>query len=97
MAATAIRGVTARLTHGNRGTAQLSLARTAKLVVDHPADAEGAPLVPETDSDRSSQIELTDWGKAQRLVPPVQISNAPMQWDFPARNLGSGEPRWSGE
>ncbi|MDB6011566.1 MAG: family CoA transferase [Gammaproteobacteria bacterium] len=97
MAATAIRGVTGRLTHGNSTTARLSLARTAKLVVDHPSDAEQAPLAQETDSDRSSQIELTDWGNAQRLVPPAQISNAPMQWDFPARNLGSGEPRWSGE
>jgi len=94
MAATAIRGATARLTRGNGSTARLSLARTAKLVVDHSADLEEAPIAAETSSDRSSQIELTDWGKAQRLVPPAQIANAPMHWDYPARNLGSGAPRW---
>jgi hypothetical protein len=90
-------GVMARLTRGNGSTARLSLARTAKLVVEHPADLEEAPIAAETDSDRSPHIELTDWGKAQRLVPPAEISNAPMQWDFPARNLGSGAPHWSRE
>jgi CoA transferase family III len=94
MAAVAIRGVAARLTRGQGSTARLSLARTAQLVVDHPADPEETPLAPETDSDRSAQIELTDWGNAQRLVPPVQIANAPMQWDSPARRLGSGVARW---
>jgi hypothetical protein len=97
MAATAIRGVTVRLTRGNGSTARLSLARTAKLVFDHPANPQEPPFARETDSDRSPQIELTDWGKAQRLVPPVQISNVPMQWDFPARDLGSGAPHWSQE
>jgi hypothetical protein len=95
MAATAIRGVTAGLTRGQGSTARLSLARTAKLVTDHPVDAEEAPLAAEADSDRSPQIELTDWGRAQRLVPPVQISDVPMQWDFPARALGSATPGWS--
>ena len=94
MAATAIRGVTSRLTRGKVSTARLSLARTAKLVMDHPAESEEVPLAPDTDADRLPQAELTDWGRAQRLVPPVQISNAPMQWDFPARKLGSGEPEW---
>jgi hypothetical protein len=94
MAATVIRGVTARVTRGQGSTARLSLARTAQLVVDHPADPEETAFAPETDSDRSAQIELTDWGKAQRLVPPLEITNAPMEWDFPARRLGSGVPRW---
>jgi CoA-transferase family III len=94
LAATAIRGVTARLTRGNGSTARLSLARTAKLLMDQPADPEEIRFAPETDSDRSPQIELTDWGKAQRLLPPAQISDVPMQWDFPARQLGSGVPRW---
>src|SRR5262249_15024722 len=94
MAATAIRGVTARLTRGQGSTARLSLARTAKLVMDHPVEAEEVPLAAETDSDRSPHTELTDWGRAQRLVPPAQISNVPMQWDFPARALGSAPPRW---
>ena len=48
----------------------------------------------ETDADKSPQIETTDWGRAQRLVPPVQIDNVPMHWQLPARRLGSGAPRW---
>ena len=94
MAATAIRGVTVRLTRGNGSTARLSLARTAQLVVDHPADPEETVLAGEVDADRTELLELTDWGKARRLVPPVAIAGAPMQWDFPARRLGSGVPRW---
>jgi len=94
MAATAIRGVTARLMRGNGSTARLSLARTAQLVIDHPADPAETVSAPEEDADRSERVELTDWGKAQRLVPPVEITNAPMEWDFPARRLGSGVPRW---
>src|SRR5262249_9638908 len=94
MAATAIRGVTVRVTRGNGSTARLSLARTAQLVMDHPIASEDAPFPAATDSDRFPQMELTDWGRAQRLVPPVQISDAPLHWDFPARKLGSGVPRW---
>ncbi len=95
MAATAVRGVTARLTRGNGSTARLSLARTAKLVVDHPEQTEApAPFAPETDYDRSPRVEHTDWGEARRLAPPVQIANTPMHWDFPARRLGSALPRW---
>lgn len=94
MAATAIRGIAQRIRRGNGGVARLSLARTARLVVDHPTDREEAPLAPETTSDRSAEIESTDWGKAQRIVPPIQIAGIPMQWDLPARNLGRDEPRW---
>lgn len=94
MAATAIRAVTARLTRGNGSTARLSLARTAKLVMEHPVEIEEAPFVPETDYDGSPQVELTDWGNARRLAPPVQIANTPLHWDFPARRLGSVQPQW---
>lgn len=94
MAATAIRGVMVRLTRGTGCAARLSLARTAQLVVDHPADPEEGTFAHEMDFDRSPRIERTDWGKAQRLVPPVEIAEAPMHWDFPARRLGSGAPQW---
>jgi crotonobetainyl-CoA:carnitine CoA-transferase CaiB-like acyl-CoA transferase len=93
MAATTIRGITQRIRRGNGSVARLSLARTAKLVIDHPADREEAPLAPELTSDKSPEIELTDWGKAQRIIPPIQIAGVPMQWDLPARNLGRDEPR----
>jgi CoA-transferase family III len=95
MAAAAIRGITLRMQQGNGSEARLSLARTANLVIDQPAAREEEPLASEMESDRSPEIELTDWGKAQRILPPVQIAGVPLQWDLPARKLGSAAPQWS--
>jgi CoA-transferase family III len=94
MAAAAIRGIMLRMRQGNGCEARLSLARTAKLVVEHPADREEETFASEAESDRSPEIELTDWGTAQRIVPPVQIAGVPMWWDLPARKLGSEAPEW---
>ena len=94
MAAVAIRALTLRLAQGLGTVARLSLARTAQLLVaassDHPASA----LAPETSADLSPTIESTAWGQAQRLNPPLTLAGAPMRWDYPARQLGSAEPRW---
>ena len=97
MAAAAIRGITCRMKQGNGIEARLSLARTARLLIEHATDGEEEPFTPETESDRNVQIELTDWGRARRLLPPVRIGDADMRWDHPARQLGSAEPRWIDE
>ncbi len=97
MAAAALRGITCRMTQGNGLEARLSLARTAKLLIEHVTDREEEPFAPETEVDRSAQIELTDWGSAQRILPPVRMGDAAMRWDHPARRLGSAEPRWLDE
>jgi crotonobetainyl-CoA:carnitine CoA-transferase CaiB-like acyl-CoA transferase len=94
MAAAAIRAVTQRLVHGNGTEARLSLARTARLLVELGADDTGPPLAPETSADLCPTIEATDWGNALRLNPPITIRGVPMRWDYPARKLGSAEPRW---
>ena len=94
MAAVAIRGVTRRLVEGTGTEARLSLARTAKLLLDAGAADATAALSPETSADLSPTIEATDWGPAQRLNPPITIDSTPMHWDLPARKLGSSEPRW---
>jgi hypothetical protein len=94
MAALAIRGVTQRLRNGNGLEARVSLARTAKLLMDagdapHPSD-----LAPETAADHSSTIENTAWGDARRVRPPIHIDGTPMAWDYPAKQLGSDKPAW---
>ncbi|HKV53167.1 MAG TPA: CoA transferase [Candidatus Binataceae bacterium] len=94
MAATAIRGVTRRLIRGNGMEARLSLARTAKLLVEAGAGHTAEALAPETSADSSSTIENTDWGAAQRLNPPIMIAGTPIRWDYPASKLGSAEPGW---
>jgi hypothetical protein len=94
MAAVAIRGVTRRMVQGNGTEARLSLARTAKMLIDAGAVAAAAePLATETASDLSPEIEATDWGQAQRLKPQITIDGTPMRWDSPARKLGSSEAR----
>jgi CoA-transferase family III len=94
MAAVAIRGVTRRIVQGNGTEARLSLARTAKMLVDAGAGSGENPLAAETVADLSPEIEATDWGQAQRLNSPIAIDGTPMRWESPARKLGSSEARW---
>jgi crotonobetainyl-CoA:carnitine CoA-transferase CaiB-like acyl-CoA transferase len=94
MAAVAIRGVTRRMVQGNGTEARLSLARTAKMLIDAGAGGAADPLAAETTADLSPEIEATDWGQAQRLNSPITIDGAPMRWESPARKLGSSEARW---
>jgi len=93
MAASALRLLTERLANGRGGSARLSLARTAKLLVEHgPGMAD--PLRAEDALDQDPAIEQTAWGPAQRLRVPVLISGTAVQWDLPATDLGSHCPRW---
>ncbi len=94
MAAAAIRGITQRLQSGNGTKARLSLARTAKLLTDQKAYRDEPSFAPETEADRSPAIEVTEWGNAQRVIPPVAVGGAEMQWDRPACSLGSAAPTW---
>jgi hypothetical protein len=94
MAAVAIRGVTRRMVQGNGMEARLSLARTAKMLIDAGTDGTAPPLAAETAADLSPEIEATDWGQAQRLNCPITIDGTPMRWETPARKLGSSEARW---
>jgi CoA-transferase family III len=94
MAAVAIRGVTRRMIEGNGTEARLSLARTAKMLIDAGSGGAAEPLAEQTTADLSPEIEVTDWGQAQRLNPPITIDGTPMRWGSPARKLGSSEARW---
>jgi len=93
-AAAAVRGVTQRLNGGAGLEARLSLARTAKLLVDQGTVEAMPPHAAETAADRAPAIERTDWGEAQRLLPPAVVEGAPMQWSRAAGNLGAALPQW---
>lgn len=93
MAASAIRLLDERLRSGRGGSARLSLARTAKLLIEHGAGTDEA-LRPEDEQDQNSQVEQTPWGLAHRLQAPLKISGTPLQWSLPATELGSHQPRW---
>jgi len=89
IAAAAIDGVRERLASGRGSTSRLSLARTAKALVDHGQVTTDLPLAAQASGDLASQIEHTPWGPAQRLSPPLRIQGTPMQWPCPASELGS--------
>ncbi|MGC1329513.1 CoA transferase [Pseudomonas sp.] len=89
LAAAAITGLRERLATGQASSARLSLARTAKALVDHGQVTTDLPLAAETGGDLASQIEHTPWGPAQRLTPPLQMPGTPMQWACPAGELGA--------
>ncbi|SFI44757.1 MULTISPECIES: CoA transferase [unclassified Pseudomonas] len=94
MAASAIQALSERLKSGRGGAALLSLARTAKLLVDAGQVPEQPALRAEQPSDQGLVVEQTAWGQAHRLLPPVTISGTPLQWDLPAGELGSHQAQW---
>jgi hypothetical protein len=93
MAASAIGLLTERLKAGRGGSARLSLARTATLLIEHgPGTTEA--LRAEDEQDQDVQVEQTPWGPAHRLQVPMKISGTPIQWTLPATDLGSHNPQW---
>jgi hypothetical protein len=95
-AAAAIRGIARRRLTGCGWQARLSLARTAKLLLDLGTGHAPPALASEASSDVEPTIEATSWGNARRLHPPVIVANVPMRWSLPASELGSARPQWNG-
>jgi hypothetical protein len=93
MAASAIRLLTERLKTGRGGSARLSLARTAKLLIEQGPGLNEA-LRAEDEQDQNPRVEQTPWGPAHRLLAPVTISGTPLHWALPATELGSHRPQW---
>ncbi|MBV4554210.1 CoA transferase [Pseudomonas sp. SWRI102] len=93
MAASAIVLFSRRLADGRGGCARLSLARTAKLLIERGA-ANAAALRAEDNDDQGLLVEQTPWGPAHRLHVPLKISGTPLQWALPAAELGAHRARW---
>jgi len=87
MAASAIRLL------GTGGSARLSLARTAKLLIEAGAGTD-EPLRAEDENDQGILVEQTLWGPAHRLQVPLKITGTPLQWELPASELGSHRAQW---
>jgi hypothetical protein len=95
MAAAAVRGVIQRQRQGHGSEWRVSLARTAHELVGLGLQASAGPLAAETDDDLQPEMEITPWGEARRLRPPVAIAGAPMRWAHGARALGSDLAEWN--
>ena len=87
MAASAVRLL------GTAGSASLSLARTAKLLIEAGAGTD-EPLRAEDENDQGILVEQTPWGPAHRLQVPLKITGTPLQWELAASELGSHRAQW---
>ncbi|WP_448681334.1 CoA transferase [Pseudomonas nicosulfuronedens] len=95
IAAAALRGLAERRRSGRGSRWRLSLARTAQCLLEAGTASAGLQeLAPETVADLASGIELTPWGNARRLRPPLQIAGSPLYWELPASELGSAPAAW---
>jgi crotonobetainyl-CoA:carnitine CoA-transferase CaiB-like acyl-CoA transferase len=93
MAASVIQLLAERLSNGSGGSARLSLARTAKLLIDNGPGTE-ALLRAEDEGDQGLVLEQTTWGPAHRLRVPLKITGTPLQWTIAASELGSHRAQW---
>lgn len=94
LAAAAVRAVRHRLDTGVGVGARLSLARTAKLLMDGPDGSFDAVLAPLSDADWNPVAEETSWGPARRLMAPCGLDGVAMEWNSVATPLGSSPPCW---
>jgi crotonobetainyl-CoA:carnitine CoA-transferase CaiB-like acyl-CoA transferase len=94
MASAAIRGLRLRAIEGIVATARVSLARTAMSLLDEAPARSEAKLAPESEADLTSEVEVTDWGRARRLRLPVSVEGRVASFDRGARALRRDEPRW---
>ncbi|MRW94573.1 acyl-CoA transferase [Duganella sp. FT80W] len=94
IAAAVVRALIARVNQGRTLQARLSLARTAKLLIDAPAARPAPALAATSDADYAPQLEQTEWGPARRYRSPAIIEGTPMHWPRPASSLGSATASW---
>lgn len=96
MAAAVCRGLVQRQLTGCGYRSRLSLARTAKALMEWGRHDRESSIGPEREDDVEPIIEETSWGPARRLKPPVAITGTPLGWTRPATALGTAPARWTG-
>lgn len=96
MAAAVCRGLAQRQLTGCGYRSRLSLARTAKALVDWGRHDGDSSINAERDDDLGHVIEETTWGPARRLKSPVLIAGTPLYWARPATALGTAPAQWTG-
>jgi hypothetical protein len=95
MAAAAIAGISRQLAESSGSRWRTSLASIADVlirvgVIEQPDPGVADNALP----DHEGPVEVTVWGDLRRLPPPLTVAGAPLNWDLPARPLGSDPPEW---
>lgn len=96
MATAVLRALEKRATGGRGSIVRASLARTGALLMGARAGAQAdhAPLAPESEADWSPGTEHTVWGEARRVAWPLQVQGVVAAWPSPAVPLGSSPAGW---
>ena len=96
LAAAACRALVRLLVDRRATTVRLSLARTAKLLVDlgDAGDLKG-PAPPAGEIDRWCETAETAWGPIRRVRCPGRIGDQSPRWTIPPGPLGIDAPAWS--
>lgn len=94
MAAAVLSALGAAVKGEGVSNAQLSLARTAELLMAHPQNKAAALSMAPDAKDFSPVIEQTPWGPAHRLNPPLSLEGTLMKWALPASALGASPAVW---
>jgi hypothetical protein len=94
MAAAALRGLREQVQSGRGSIWQVSLARTAALLISSGAAPVTQTLAAPGPNDMAENTEQTHWGPARRLRPPLTITGTSLHWDRPATALGASAPSW---
>lgn len=94
IAAAVLRALTEQVADGRGRAARLSLARCASFLSRYENE-DPFPLATETAEDLGGDTEVTYWGPARRLKPPVTVTGCDMYWDRTAGLLGDGAPAFA--
>lgn len=93
-AAAAIYALDQAVNNSELHNSKVSLARTALLLTQNIQAASSTLNSQPQTSDFSANVEVTPWGKAKRLIPPLNINGVRLAWDRPACELGSENACW---
>jgi len=93
-AAAAVRAYRARLHGGIVLAAQVSLARTANLLINTVGTNPTGEFAQAADEDMVQKLEQTDWGPAHRITFPVTSGRAQGYFSTPARGLRTSAAKW---
>ena len=79
---------------GKLRSARLSLARTALCLMDLPGVYDPEDAIAQTSGDFSAEIEMTGWGPAHRIKPPLRVAGRSPEWTIAAGPLRRDEACW---
>lgn len=96
LGAAAIMGLVRRITSGHGSRVQMSLARTAHLLIDHACEPTDPSFrLPDENATLLDLIHGQGSRPTRRLAPPVEIDGVPLFWDRPAELAGSSSANWA--